>query len=555
MFVQDLQAEFYNVIKEERILVLVNNDVDSVCSIKILQHLFKCDNVLYTLIPITGKKDMYNEYNSLAEGYKYILLVNCGATLDLYEFLEPRDEMIIFVADFHRPIEVTNLYNDGQIRLLHPPGDDEQMPEYPEIFRDSDSEEESESEDEYGEKKRRFDESALLKKRERREWEEKRQRILFTYTQYTFYGSSTALLFYKLAWKLKRDTNDLLWWAIIGTTDMFLSNKIEEDRYMFDAGQLQNHVARLNGTPADQLSKDCLKINFENGLNLTLLRHWTLLDSIKHTPYTIMKFKLFSIKGERKVLDFLADLGIPLTESKQRFNYINTEIREEIPKAIEAKKDKYEIQDIFFSTFSCQFGYQHKYCAADIARAVAATLEYGDSTLDTKQAVYQALDLLSRKNGPQMETGILAAKNQVQAVVRMAQNILDSKQIVSVGPYLYTVIQEGTPNVSYLSRHNVIITLAHFLLQGYISNSKRRKSADLPLVLVAPVDEVAGLSVVVGIPPYNDKTRRNFFGKAFEQTVKNTQSRYLIDYWDSSLIQIKTEDRTKFLDGLMSLLI
>jgi len=555
MFVQDLQAEFYDIIKEERILVLVNNDVDSVCSMKILQHLFKCDSVQYTLIPITGKKDMYTEYNAHCEGYKYILLVNCGATLDLFEFLEPRDEMMIFVADFHRPIEVTNLYNDGQIRLLNTPDDNDQMPEYSDIFRDSDSEEDSDSEDEYGEKKRRFDEAALLKKRERREWDEKRQRILFTYTQYTFYGSSTALLFYNLAWKLKRDTNDLLWWAIIGTTDMYLSNKTEEDRYVLDAGQLRNHVVRLNRTPADQLPKDCMKINVENGLNLTLLKHWTLLDSIKHTPYTIMKFRLFSLKGERKVLDFLADLGIPLTESKQRFNYINTEIRKEIPKAIEDKKEKYEIQDIFFSTFSCQFGYQHNYNAADISRVIAATLEYGDSTFDTKQAVYSALDLLACKSGTDMETGINTAMDQIKAVVRMAQNILDSKQIVSVGPFLYTVIQEGTPNISYLSRHNVIVTLAHFVLQGYISNSKRRKSADLPLVLVAPVDEVAGLSVVVGIPPYNDKTRKNFFGKAFEQTVKNTQSRYLIDYWDSSLIQIKTEDRPKFLDGLMSLLL
>ena len=35
--------------------------------------------------------------------------------------------------------------------------------------------------------------------------------------------------------------------------------------------------------------------------------------------------------------------------------------------------------------------------------------------------------------------------------------------------------------------------------------------------------------------------RRNFFGKAFEQTVKNTKSRYLLDYWDSSLIQVRSK--------------
>jgi len=124
---------------------------------------------------------------------------------------------------------------------------------------------------------------------------------------------------------------------------------------------------------------------------------------------------------------------------------------------------------------------------------------------------------------------------------------------MSAGPFLYHVIEEGTPNAAYLSRHSVIVRLAHFLLHGHISNSRLKKSSDLPFVLFAPISE-AGLSVVVGIPPYNDKTRRNFFGKAFEQTVKNTKSRYLLDYWDSSLIQIKTEDRPNFLYELMVLL-
>ena len=34
----------------------------------------------------------------------------------------------------------------------------------------------------------------------------------------------------------------------------------------------------------------------------------------------------------------------------------------------------------------------------------------------------------------------------------------------------------------------------------------------------------------------------------------NTGSRYLLDYWDSNIIQIKTEDRTKFLDGLIAIM-
>ena len=76
----------------------------------------------------------------------------------------------------------------------------------------------------------------------------------------------------------------------------------------------------------------------------------------------------------------------------------------------------------------------------------------------------------------------------------------------------------------------------------------------LPLVLISPLDIATGVSVVVGVAPVEDKNRKNFLGKAFEQAAVNTKSRYLLDYWDSNIIQIKTEDRTKFLDGLIAIM-
>ena len=35
-----------------RVLLLVNSDVDGVCATKILQYLFKCDHVLYTMVAV-----------------------------------------------------------------------------------------------------------------------------------------------------------------------------------------------------------------------------------------------------------------------------------------------------------------------------------------------------------------------------------------------------------------------------------------------------------------------------------------------------------------------
>ena len=96
-------------------------------------------------------------------------------------------------------------------------------------------------------------------------------------------------------------------------------------------------------------------------------------------------------------------------------------------------------------------------------------------------------------------------------------------------------------------------------------------------MLITPLDAANGLSVVVGVPPVEDKNRKNFMGKvtwvkqyknflrkkttfsvvnfqAFQQAVANTNSRYLLDSWDSNIIQIKTEDKTKFIDGLIAIM-
>ena len=74
------------------------------------------------------------------------------------------------------------------------------------------------------------------------------------------------------------------------------------------------------------------------------------------------------------------------------------------------------------------------------------------------------------------------------------------------------------------------------------------------LLVSVPYDSEKGLCLVTGVPPVIDRSRKNLLGKAFEQAARKTSSRYLLDYFDPSSIQLKTEDRTKFLDGLTAIL-
>ena len=51
----------------------------------------------------------------------------------------------------------------------------------------------------------------MEKKVKKRQWLQERDKILFDYYEYSYYGTSVAVTVYELAWKLSKDNNDLLW--------------------------------------------------------------------------------------------------------------------------------------------------------------------------------------------------------------------------------------------------------------------------------------------------------------------------------------------------------
>lgn len=383
MFINDIRKDFFDLLQNERILLVANIDVDSVCAVKTLQTLLQCDNVLYTLVPVQGKSDLIRAFEDNVgqdSGIRYVVMINCGATIDLVDFLDPPDDLVIFVADSHRPIDVCNAYNDGQIRLIISQEEEEDIPEYSTVFRDESEEEEDEDEnDDYGNKKARFDEKSILKRRDRRVWEEQRAKVLFEYQQFSYIGPSTAVQMFELAWKMSRDNNDLLWWAIIGHTEQLLMLKSEVDKYLIGSGNLRDHVSRLNVTSTadgeNSRSVGSMKLSYGKELNLNLYRHWSIYESLRHTVYTASKFKIWTLKGKQKLNEFLAELGLPLMQCKQKFATMDLGLRNDVRSMFEEKAEKYGLEDITYNSFTASFGFRHKFCAADVVFAVLAQIE------------------------------------------------------------------------------------------------------------------------------------------------------------------------------------
>ncbi|XP_022797063.1 cell division control protein 45 homolog [Stylophora pistillata] len=523
MFVEKPKEEVYDVIINKRVLVLVSMDLDSLCACKILQWLFKCDNVQYTIVPVSGKEDLVRAYHEHFEQLKHIFLINCGANLNILEMLEPEEDVMFFIADSHRPIDLDNIYNQDQVKLLMKEGEHLTVPDFDDIYADSEDEfgDSDSDESEPFSKRRRTGEgdSPVSKRMSKRQWHQNRQEILYQYYAYAFHGSSASLVMYELAWKMSKDSNDLLWWAAIGLTHQYLYEKIDR-------------------------------------LRLSLYRHWSLFDSICNSRYTACRFRVWTMKGKKKLNEFLADMGIPLVQSKQKFYSMDFDLRNNLKGWVETSADKFGLDEMSYGTFHVQYGFKNKLCASDVVYAVNALLEAPDTDGMSKWDHFlEALDALSRSNTEKLQEGIKLGKKQLIAVVEQVRSLIDMHQVMCAGHFLYSHLREGIPDLNLFSKPAVLGALARFILNAYVVMSKNKKAAALPFVLAAPLDTEKGTCLLVGVPPIADDSGKNFLGKAFEMAASKTKSRTIHDHFDPAVIEMKSEDRGKFFDALSALLI
>ena len=559
VLIKNFRTEFYERIRSQRILVLVSLDVDALCALKILQYLFQCDHVMYTILPVAGRQDLESAFVENSESCKTVLLINCGGNIDIVELLQPDEDVMFYICDSHRPIHVHNIYNVKQVNLVMK-DDLINVPDFDDIFMDdSEDEQDSDSESEPSNKRTRMTEETLMKRREKRAWDQKRAQILLEYSEFTTYGQSAAVSMFELAWKMTKDTNDLLWFATIGLTDQYIHQKISREQYIESVSLLQPHVSRHNHKIDDDENKrsvSSLKITFEEELQLCLYRHWTLFDSLCNSPLTASRFRVWSMKGKKKLQEFLADMGLSLVQCKQMYTSMDSSLRASLREMIEGKAEKYglSIQDILVPSFLAEYGYKRRLSAMDVAYSCAALLESIDKNKSVSDCFLQAQDLLMRDNNAILDKGLDFAKTQLKATMSQVQSFLDMSQIISAGPFLYAFVGEGVPDVKLFSKPICLQRLAKFTLTAYCSVSKSRRAPNLPLVLGAPRDLDQGTTLIIGIPPLSEEDGRNFFGQAFEHAAKNTNSRILQDSFDSHIAEMKTEDKSKFFDALIALM-
>ncbi|KAK9501716.1 hypothetical protein O3M35_012391 [Rhynocoris fuscipes] len=525
MFVEDLCEDFYNIIKGKHVILFVNYDIDAICTCKIFQSLFRADCTLYTLVPVEGLQDLIQSYRKYSEQAKYVLLINCGGTIDIVEKLQPNDDVIFFIVDSHKPTDVCNVFSRSQVRLLGKAEESENIPNFEDIFIDSETEDESDNDDDDN-----ITEEKLLKNKKRNEWEEKRNRIMFEYTQFSFYGRASSLVIFEMLWHLDREDIDCLWWAIIGLTFQSVMELVVEQRYICELPVLQLHLSRLS-TPSNNSERrnaNDYTLSSRKDLKLVLYRHWSVQASLRHTLSTAAKLKLWTVSAMEPVL------------------------RNDFITMIETITSNYNLDCLIFHSFLMTIGFKQPYQATDYVFAMIALLDVNIDDHSHGDGFLEALESLSRNKTKIIDNGIEKAKKMLICIIRQVQSLLDMNQIISAGPFLYFSLNEGSLDSKMFSYPCSLAILARYVLGAYTSFSKNKRASMLPLIASVATSEDS--CIILGIPPSSELVPRNFFGKAFEQAAELIGIEPLINYFDSSAIKIIKKDRPKFFEALATLL-
>lgn len=374
---------------------------------------------------------------------------------------------------------------------------------------------------------------------------------MFEYTQFNFYGKSSALMIFELAWKLSKDSLDLLWWGIVGTTEQLILGKIENSAYITECDKIQSHVSRLTNKASDQNIQTAIKINYESDLHLALYRHWSVHESLKHSMYSACKLKLWTLKGEKRLHELLVEMGLPLAQARQSYSSMDMILRKEFHQMIEKLSEKYGLPEIVYISFTLQYGYRNRYSASDYVYGMLAMLETIKKDRTPEFCFLEAMDSLSRSNKTILENGLELGKQLLSAVFKQVQSSLEMHQVNSAGPFLYYILEEENP---FFSFPYGLAMLAKFILRGHVALSRNKRAPELPLIASCPIDVENGFCLLIGISPVSEDTSRNLFGKAFEQAAIKSNALISQDFFDSSIIQIKQSDQTRFLDALTVIL-
>ena len=179
----------------------------------------------------------------------------------------------------------------------------------------------------------------------------------------TSYSEPVSCLLYSLASELGREDNGSLWHAIVGVSSLELYgrsmtgigiSKSTDFKGLAGGGGergerirrvLRDEVRRLNPPDPNDTRGEVARGELSGVIPTTaryptdtsirlspeprflLIRHWSLYDSMLHSPYLASKLHIWSDHGRKRLAKLLAKMGVSLNQSKQSYTHMDMDLK------------------------------------------------------------------------------------------------------------------------------------------------------------------------------------------------------------------------------------
>ncbi|KAL8718077.1 MAG: hypothetical protein Q9225_004748 [Loekoesia sp. 1 TL-2023] len=389
------------------------------------------------------------------------------------------------------------------------------------------------------------------------------------------YSEPISSLLYSLAEDLGREDNDLLWYAIVGVSSLELygrsmtgvgiSTSLDVGGSAGWGGErgerirqvLRDEVRRLNPPdPADTRGENArgeasgvipttarsptdTSIRLSPEPRFLLIRHWSLYDSMLHSPYLAARLHIWSDVGRKRLHKLLAKMGVSLSQCKQNYTHMDMELKRGLRQSLLTYAPMYGLDGLVPPPASAgrgkegwgfvrSWGWKACLSAIDVGVIVGAILEVGktgihvdatgktyeqhggrreiideDGSLETQAWVerfWEAYDALG--NIEALKQALPTAQHLHRAILRTGTSLIEKRQIRHLKAFRMAVVKEG-PDVQLFTHPGALTKLALWVGEAIAEQEKEQRGKigkhgkGTPLVM-AGLNDARGVYVVVG---------------------------------------------------------
>ncbi|KAI7788430.1 hypothetical protein LA080_010763 [Diaporthe eres] len=374
------------------------------------------------------------------------------------------------------------------------------------------------------------------------------------------YSEPISSMVYSLASELGREDNDILWLAIVGVTSMELYGRssagvavpMRNSESKSTSGWLgmrgarirqllRDEVRRLNPPalesvsgrvapeatgviPTTARSPEDMSIRLSPEPRFLLIRHWSLYDSMLHSPYMFSRLKTYSENGLKRLHKLLAKMGVSLIQCKQSYTHMDMMLKRELRSKLLKYASMYNLDDMVPTVesdskdrggakdgwgFVRSWGWRATLSAQDIGVVIGALLEQSvDDGAD--QIAAQGEEWVSRfwdaydalEDVEALKAGLPTAQFLHKAIFNTGTAVLKKKQISHLRAFRLCIVKDSAE--ASIFNHPGALTKLSLWIGEALSEQEKDSTGKLahagrgtPLV-VASLNEKRGVYIVVG---------------------------------------------------------